>query len=74
MDQEKSEALFARCFTKEELEFLKKQPKFAEVSGNVETVKDVLNLIRLGADLIRQTWSGDGKDSEFTPRNLNSSN
>ena len=54
--QQQAQKLFARCFTKEEFEFLQRQPKFMQAAGQLETIEDALNAVELGQQLVRQSW------------------
>ena len=66
----RAEQVFANCFTKEELEFLKQRPQFVEAVRNIESLSGTLTAVELGERLIRETWDMGGEDSRFTPKDL----
>lgn len=69
--QERAEKLFATCFTKEELEFLKHQPAFIDLSRKILTLDDAFEAVETGERLIHDTWNAEShKDSKFTPKAL----
>ena len=48
--------LFARCFTREEFEFLQAHPEFIEANRKLETIDDALDAVELGEQLVKATW------------------
>ena len=73
--RDKAEQIFTHCFTKEELEFLKKQPQFIEAIRNIESLADTMKALETGERLVKETWSsGNHTDSRFTPKKLETSN
>lgn len=59
--QSRAEKLFAGCFTKEQFEFLRSQPEFIEATRTVESLKETIQVVELGDQMLRQ--HEDGRDS-----------
>ena len=69
--EERAERIFASCFTKEELEFLKRHPEFIEARRKIGSMSETLRAVEIGEYLIKETWrSGSHEESVFTPRHL----
>ncbi len=63
--------MLASCFTKEELAFLKEQPRFMEAYKKIENTEDGCKAVTIGEQLIEETWHRKSHtDSEFTPKKL----
>src|SRR5688572_24995666 len=54
--QMQAQKLFARCFTKQDFDFLQLQPRFIEATLKLETIKDAMAAVELGGQLLKATW------------------
>ena len=58
--KERAEQIFAYCFTKEELEFLKQQPEFIAVSRKIDNLVDTSKAVDTGERLIHEHGTAKG--------------
>jgi hypothetical protein len=55
--------LFTKCFSKDELEYLQRQPQFIEAARKFITAEDALNAVDVGTRLIRESWRKSASDA-----------
>ena len=66
--QLQAERLFARCFAKEELDFLHVHPEFIQATRKVECLKDAVEAIDVGDRIIRRSFPYTMASSPTVPQ------
>lgn len=49
-----AERLFSRCFTEEQLAYLRSHPEFEEATSKIDSLKGAIEVVELGDKLLRR--------------------